>query len=89
MKSELLANLHRADAIDAMAERGLTWDRLIVDIHDPGTLNEKSGIHEYFMYGGCDLGYYTPIMRTLRIHEKPRPWSQQFLASTRVIRRPQ
>lgn len=88
MKSELLANLHRADAIDAMADRDLKWDRLIIDIHDPGTLNEKCGIHEYFMVGDCDIAYFTPIMGTLRIHEKPRPWSREFLASTRVLRRP-
>jgi len=88
MKTELLANLHRADAIDAMADRDLKWDRMIIDIHHPNTLDEKCGIHEYFMAGDCDLGYFTPIMGTLRIHAEPRPWHPSFLASTRVLRRP-
>ena len=87
--SVLLANLDRADAFDALADRDLKWDRLIIDIHAPGTLDEKCGIHEYFMVGDCDIAYYTPIMKTLHIHAEPRPWSQQFLASTRVLRRPQ
>lgn len=88
MKTELLPNVTLSDAIDAMADRDLKWDRMIIDIHDPGTLDECCGIHEYFMVGDYDIAYFTPTMNTLRINEKPRPWSREFLASTRVLRRP-
>ena len=88
MKTELFTDVQLSDAVNLMEDRDLRWDRMIIDIHDPGTLDEKCGIHEYFMVGDCDIAYFTPITGTLRIHAKPRPWSPQFLASTRVLRRP-
>jgi len=38
------------------------------------------GIHHYFMLGQGDVGYYTPIMESLFIHDRPRPWSNPPLS---------
>lgn len=75
---------HLGDAERAIAEHGLTFDRTItVPIpyrsYYGGEQRCHPGVHTYFMQGQCDIGYWTPLMSILVIHDKPRQWSDESL----------
>ena len=77
-------------AKELLAAKGVVYDRVCM-----GTIRETSrytglttrrdGIHVYFMLGGSDVAYLTPIMGTLRIWDEPRPWDKELLDSLRDL----
>lgn len=75
------------EAKGILASKGVSFDRAITD--DLPRFDFRAGrvmgdgIHVYFMVGGADVAYYTPLMRALHVHDEgPRPWHPDVLEGT-------
>ena len=75
------------EAQDYLADNGIKYDRVV---HHPlrpqffETSYTRIGVHLYFMDGDQDVAYYTPIMQTLAINDKPRFWATNLLQSSEL-----
>jgi hypothetical protein len=88
--SELLRCFSEEEAIGYLAERGIKWARLVVDVSRSmdrhGRVIEQEGIHHYFMRGNSDVAYVTPALNSMRIHATPRPWAEYGYYRVKTLR---
>jgi hypothetical protein len=77
------------DAGQKLEELGIKFDSVIRTVDQYQTIygqeKKKYGIHVYFMFGKCDVAYWTEGMYSLAIHSTPRPWGKTLIDNTEVM----
>jgi len=84
-----ISTLCEAEA--ALKQHGIFVDTVYQDVivntrYHYGTPPPNHGIHVYFNQGRTNLAYFTPLMRTLTILDRPRP--DAMCGEKHFIRRP-
>lgn len=65
-------------ATEILQEKNLAFEEIVIDAIPSrnwytGRPTLSPGIHHYFVMGGFEIAYYTPMMDTLFIFGTPRP----------------
>ena len=90
MKNKVILDVNcLGTAIEILQDRGVKFDRVICPLVESkdwrGHTVKTRGVHSYFMQGEYDVAYYTEAMRTLFVHENPRPWDQAYLLADSYV----